>query len=330
MGLVDKAELGVLGEMYDIPVLGSFIRPGRSMGKGNVGELRVAHEGNVPSPRRPHYLSLYQQEIPDTNTNQTYSYHAQAMSSSQSLPGGFESSYISRQLPYATAHANLLPQRPTRPGSASPSGDDRFTSMPSRKPRLSKRTSWDDGAWRTARKRGPSVTPGIGRTRLGSMGSASPASRPRHERRITEADEEEESEEADSLASSSGLSAERNLAIPHTAEPFTPTPIRRSCGRKSPLHLTTRTIPLETSLAPVLDEKKLPKTPTTYSSKRRSLQSIPYHPSFSPEAPSPARRSITLQPWTPLTPNPKRRSLQNMPYYSSFDAANALILVEQP
>lgn len=114
--MVDKEELGVLGEMYDIPVAGSFFYPRHGLGRHsrdntNGDDYSLA----IPSPKRLSWNS--------TNSLIPLSL---PMVASSSMPNRFN------------------PHR-KHPLHASMSGipmDDRYTSLPPRTPRANKRSSW--------------------------------------------------------------------------------------------------------------------------------------------------------------------------------------------
>jgi hypothetical protein len=314
MLLVDKPELKVLGEMYDIPVMGSQMLKSRSGSEGDEHDRPVQEtiSASVPSPRRGiRPLNLQLDRSPRPSSPQK-PHTAHPMSTSHSLPGHLYSAQKQH-----TYHLSLVPP--------SADDDDRFTSLPSRKRRMSKRNSWDSELWKTVRESGGS------------------AKRPSHERRITEANEDEE--DTSSSSDGHGVKSEGE----GLAGPFTPTPQPRSFLLRTPsregstsnrlptsdtLHsLLSPDIPLRhrpTTHIPITPISQNPKrhsfnyiappphAPTSTNPKRHSLQSIPYHPSFSPETGGTMRpRSITLQPSTPMTANQKRRSLQDMPYYPS-------------
>lgn len=114
--MVDKEELGVLGDMYDIPVAGSFFYPRHGLGRHS----RDQNDGDdyslaLPSPKRLSWNSsnnLIPLSLP--------------MVASSSMP------------------KRLNPHR-KHPLHASMSGipmDDRYTSLPPRTPRANKRSSW--------------------------------------------------------------------------------------------------------------------------------------------------------------------------------------------
>lgn len=114
--MVDKEELGVLGDMYDIPVAGSFFYPRHGLGRHSRDETnRDDYSLGLPSPKK------------------------QSWNSSNPL--------IPLSLPMVTSSSmpNRLNPNRKHPLHASMSGipmDDRYTSLPPRTPRATKRSSW--------------------------------------------------------------------------------------------------------------------------------------------------------------------------------------------
>lgn len=336
--MADKSELAVLGDMYDIPVTGSVLYPRvRREHSGDdeidpnqdVSSIDVANvetildqsrsgrrswgpTASVPSPRK--------QMISEYAGRRSFSrlqdeVRSMPMSISMSLPGD------SRPVHNHTHHLSLNLKPSPRKSLSPVFPDDRFTSLPARTPRSLKHGSWDHDLNMLGQAQDSEDSP------LTSLFPGRPPntrrlSRPKHERRITEANEEEESESPDFSQESETLN---NLSPPKSGtsdmpggsnptspqlqvniNPYTP-------KRNSPLSSMSRANgvtpprrPLSFPDAPALP---IPFTPTAASSPvwtgSRDRQSL---------FPSPFAASDTGN-----TPNHKRRSLQNMPYYPSFN-----------
>ena len=276
--LVDRDELTVLGEMYDIPVAGSLYhsRKPRGFERDKVPDFRPS----VPSPRN---LPSQSQELSSTNpTEEGEKAHssnpaAQVMSSSLSLPG------LTR--PHNHQH---------HPGDISSSSctdqdghsaEDRFTTIPPRKPRLSKRFSWDSEVW----------------SKLYNEGLR----RPPYERRITEADEENGGDtswaseykygELGDRAISTNSSSSPSLRPPTPYTPSRTSPLSRSTPIKPDhrvsIHIPAATFPGGLISSPLIMDKSSPYA-TSSGSKRRSLQNMPYYHSSDEDPVTPSRTSI--------------------------------------
>lgn len=118
--MVDRKELGVLGDMYDIPVVASFFYPRQkhhSTERSN-GNSYSSEEGPPATALPPRRLSL-------TTAPSPLKTLSLPMSTSTSLPNRF------KRAKHAT-HMSLSGLPP----------DDRYTSLPPRTPRGSKRSSW--------------------------------------------------------------------------------------------------------------------------------------------------------------------------------------------
>lgn len=261
--LADQEELAVLGEMYDIPTApGSSSRKVRPSASDDSLEART----NVPSPRRQARPSLEHRSSSTTSADRSdasTSATSLAMSASHSLPGSFRPTH-------RTNHLSLVTNTVPTPRPPATSAEDRFTAIPPRTPRLSKRASWDSVIWSSVRK--------------------DSARRPPHERRITEADEEGEgdiSSSADSNVSETAMQElPSNLSIPSSLRPPVPhTPTRTSpLSRRLPLTLDRH--PALRSHTPSLSVDLLPSplaadltrvSPGIENPKRRSLQNMPYY-----------------------------------------------------
>nr|WRH23636.1 protein phosphatase methylesterase 1 [Naematelia aurantialba] len=314
--LVDKRELAVLGEMYDISTAGRSFHSGPPTSPENSSDaesdLPAAFAVSVPSPKRAPFFfptSITPSRLVD---QQVDDFSSSPMTASRSLPGQPRT----RQLPFAT--------RPQLPG------EDRFTLLPSRTPRISKRSSWDAEAWRAVQ-------------------SEESAQRPRHARRITEADEDEG--EDDTVASLG------ESLPPAVQSPFSPrfsSPLSRHQFDDTPMITPPRTALLDLSLNGTIAR---PTTSSATSSKRSAqtrptsiasssalhhrqspesllsspfsrndqIASMPVSPTYAHQStPNAKRRSLQLANRhhrqshslsIPASANPKRRSLQNMHYY---------------
>ena len=251
--LVDKGELTVLGEMYDIPVSGTFFysrKPLSSQQSDNEDDDRTPQQSqghSVPSPKRLR-LSLSPRP-PDLKWP-----NSQSRTESRSSSAHFKPSHRTHFLSLS------LSPRLTSQSSAS---DDRFTSLPSRTPRISKRSSWNADTWSSTRTETTAPVSDVRSRRL---------SRPSHERRITEADEAQEHEEHDGQSNSSEMLGDSPFI--NASLPASPTPFRRATSRRSPLSGNLN----DTSKLP--SQPTLPSPPglTTPKTKRRSLQNMPYNP----------------------------------------------------
>lgn len=267
LALADKEELGVLGEMYDIPVAGSFLyqrKPKRLDAKDEADSaswqpiIQSVPVGSIPSPRRPD-VSLRRLGVGLSKDD------SQPMSISRSLPGRFKPTHRTHHLSLS-ASPNLHPSLRSAP-------DDRFTQLPERTPRYNKRASWDSSVWSPIRDGGLAPSPSIRGRRL---------SRPSHERRITEADEGEAGSDAQSspTPSTRPTSLDKNGLIPLSL-PTSPTPISKPfTPRRSPLSGSVSDNSPRRSAELI---KTFPSFPAFTSSipnpKRRSLQNMPYYPS---------------------------------------------------
>ncbi|KAK6909561.1 hypothetical protein I203_103582 [Kwoniella mangroviensis CBS 8507] len=324
--LTDRRELAVLGEMYDIPVVGSFFYS-RGRKHHSITDSSSEEEYDQPisnqRPGLPHR--------PSSHPSPQRHIHA-SHNSTSSLPVYASSS------PLKKLHSA---QRISF--SSSPGGDDRFTQLPDKTPRLSKRASVE---------------------RLRDLWSQSPRyERPRHERRITEADEEAENEDTttsdqsmssdditpvkldrrdcstDNLIGSTVVSpksppaagrAGLGVTIPRTpiltretsrgssASPLRhiPSPLSRRLSNAS-----ERLQPLRTA-AMATPSRSLPGSttllPSPFMSDQTSASDIV------PPSSAPLRAVTSLDPLLSTSEagasgNPKRRSLQNMVYYHSSD-----------
>ena len=162
--LVDKGEFKVLANMYDIPLGRRKMDSDtwsadhdllhRPAGSSEADARRELGFGAIPSPRRDtvdRFFSPPSTVRPARPRSMVLApvQTSWDMAVSQSMPPDTPmSSGHSR-------HLSLLPSLPVRIQSATPQ-TDRFTSIPRRTPRLSKRASWDPDAWRRARQVDPS------------------------------------------------------------------------------------------------------------------------------------------------------------------------------
>ncbi|KAK8853101.1 hypothetical protein IAR55_003802 [Kwoniella newhampshirensis] len=299
--LTDRKELGVLGEMYDIPVVGSFFYSRRA----NVNDAQSDDNADlesssprIPSPRKQS-LSLYPLYTPSSKPRRF-------SSSTRPIPA---SPLVRTPPSFVRSHSNR-----TQHLSLTSAADlqDRFTAVPVRTPRISKRASHD-------KLREP------GRT-------ATVKSRPRPERRITEADEGEEAEE--SFESSEGdkslddnvdrtvrKKTSSNLAEYEDQEnlsrlPSTPTTpvIEMLRGTPSPFPRVSSPLARRTSHVSEGGLVRLRSATTATAGKQLTSGLLP-SPFDHDLSSTPLRSTLSLEPG----PNPKRRSLQNMPYYPSSD-----------
>ncbi|WWD03501.1 hypothetical protein V865_001553 [Kwoniella europaea PYCC6329] len=321
--LTDRRELAVLGEMYDIPVVGSFFYS-RGRRHHSITDSSSEEEYDPHRPGLPHR--------PSSHPSPQKHNHA-AHNSTSSLPAYASSSPLKK-----------LHSAQRFSFSSSPGGDDRFTQLPDKTPRLPKRASVE---------------------RLRDTWSQSPRyERPKHERRITEADEEAENEDT-TTTSDQSMSSDDNtpvkldrrgsrsdnqigstvvspksppaggraglgVTIPRTpiltretprgssASPFRhiPSPLSRRLSNAS-----ERLQPLRTA-AMATPSRSLPGTTTLLPSPFMNDSSSA--PDIVPPSSAPLRAVTSLDPLLSTSDagasgNPKRRSLQNMVYYHSSD-----------
>ncbi|OCF32216.1 hypothetical protein I316_06130 [Kwoniella heveanensis BCC8398] len=332
--LTDRKELGVLGEMYDIPVVGSFFYSRRHRhalssseedhdeGEDGQGDEEKYYSDpqavNRPSPRTAGGLA-------DRSRFGTIS--RRGSRSLVPLSAGQNSSSPLKRLhthSHRTHHLSLMSDR---------DAEDKFTQLPDRTPRLSRRSSAD----RLDSVRPPGVH------------------RPRHERRITEADEEAEmgieGNDGDgdgdvSTSDRSGSEVDGELTndiqpIKGGVIPSPTSPIQKEAARivprtpiltqgtprgspspfpHVPSPLSRRLSTASEGLQPLRTAALV--TPSRSSGRSPSLLSSPYFSGREPVVPpssAPLRAALSLDTSASPAGNPKRRSLQNMPYYHSSD-----------
>ncbi|WVF73186.1 hypothetical protein IAT40_008005 [Kwoniella sp. CBS 6097] len=339
----DRKELGVLGEMYDIPVVGSFFysrrhrHPLSSSSEEDDYDNYEAEEEDLSDPRgldRPSPMSIGglsnstrspfgNGTIPRRGSRASVPFSATQTASSPLKRLHTHS--------HRTQHLSLMSQR---------DADDRFTQLPDRTPRLSRRSSAD---------------------RLDSARSLR-VERPRHERRITEADEEaeEEQDEADdgdgdisrsdrSGSDGDGDGDDRTKDIRPVKSAITPSPtspilqdparivsivprtpiLTKGTPRGSPSPFQHVPSPLSRRLSTASEGLQPLRTaalvtPSRSSGRSPSLLSSPLisgREASVPPSSAPLRAALSLDPESGggSGGNPKRRSLQNMPYYHSSD-----------
>ncbi|WWC91576.1 uncharacterized protein L201_006522 [Kwoniella dendrophila CBS 6074] len=341
--LTDRRELSVLGEMYDIPVVGSFFYSRRNR---NVSDASSEEESEKQGAHQDSKSQLPQQRPglphrPSSNPSPVKGSKHTSGHSTSSLPA-YESSSPLKKLHTCTERSNRFSL------GSSPELGDKFTQIPDRTPRLSKRASVE---------------------RLRDTWSQSPRfERPKHERRITEADEEEqednqeEEEEANDSSISSDQSMSSDDSTPMKVEkknstidvdvgavlvspkspqsrnglgvtiPRTPiltqnTPRRSSTSFKhvpSPLsrrpsNASERLLPLRTAIS-ATPSRSAPNTTSLLPSPFVNDRETHHLSSDVPLSSAPLRAALSLDPdLNTATANPKRRSLQNIPYYHSSD-----------
>ncbi|WVQ84904.1 hypothetical protein IAT38_007067 [Cryptococcus sp. DSM 104549] len=305
--LTDRKELAVLGEMYDIPVVGSFFYSRRRAEYSSSEQ--DARDMMVPSPRRATRPRPISTPSPSKRPVSLRGFP----STTGPSPGRFGGHSHRNQ------HLSIM---------SMPDPNDRFTAVPERTPRLSKRASFD-------------------RDRTGSPWGSSQAGRPRHERRITET--AEEGDEADagadadadrSFGSNSGSSSEEGdkTYIQGLKEKVSPESAASSdAGQGSRHSPTTPSTPLS-KLRPISspyipsplsrrfshnsqasENGMIPLRTAPLASNATGSSSLlpsPFETDF-PSAPllSPALFARSFD----QDPGRKRRSLQNFPYYPSSD-----------
>lgn len=246
--MVDKQELGVLGDMYDIPVAGSFLYPRHGLGRPSQDTSNVGDDASaLPSPKRLSWNSsnpLIPLSLP--------------MAASSSMPN------------------RLNPNR-KYPLHASMSGipmDDRYTSLPPRTPRASKRSSWAP-EWNDRIKSGFDS-----------------------ERRITESHESspiigptEPIEDRQSLSVGPGSPSPKIAQFtPRRSSPLSRADLIEIASADPQRHI----IPI---IPPTPEKRDLMaspmiKSPIRSDSKRQSLQGMPYYRSDQSDLSSPGKASI--------------------------------------
>lgn len=244
--MVDKEELGVLGEMYDIPVVGSFLYPRNGLGRHPRDLTTDSHHYTLLSPTKA-------------------SSNASSNLIPLALPMGASASMPSRLSPHQkhTIHSSL---------SGLPA-DDRYTSLPPRTPRASKRSSWAP-EWNDRIKTGFD-----------------------NERRITGSDGGGEIE-----STSQGFDEEQHRTLIDSTSPSPKIP-QFTPRKSSPLSRTDSTFgdvyqrhifpiipptPLNRPLMP----SPMARSPLKSESKRQSLQGMPYYRSDQSDIASPGKASL--------------------------------------
>lgn len=279
--MTDRNKLGVLGEMYDIPVVGSSFYSRRRANESFSSDGEQADQ-TVPSPRRTPVRPLSTpspSRIPQAGSLRRYGHSGRSQ------------------------HMSIM---------SMPDPNDRFTQIPERTPRLSKRASQERA---TSRK------------------SWNPENI-HHERRIMEADEKadnsfvsaQSSEEGDktlvqalrgSLSPDPNTSPELSMSTPTT--PVTPITKRRPIST-SFKHIPS---PLSRRLSQVSETGLIPlrTAPLAYRSRTNSssLLPSPFETDFPSSPIRPTEFSARVLGSSDDDPGRKRRSLQNMPYYPSSE-----------
>lgn len=259
--IVDRKELALLGEMYDVP-----------LGMIQTGMVRPpVFSPAIPSPKRTISQAAAASPLRELKTR------------SLARP--------------ASARLSLTPSRPF-------SADDRFTAMPERTPRLSKRMSWDTPVNGSPLADSPKLD-WTRRRRSLRLG----------QRRIDEVDGE---------STSSGTSGGRSTAVtspslaPIDASPRLPsTPGLESAkyseasSRQDSPDTRRPATPNQYQSNFTTDRALLPSPMARDKSKRRSLQSLPYSPGSS-DLIRPRGSPLAEQPTR--SGHAKRKSLHNLPY----------------
>ncbi|WWD19515.1 hypothetical protein CI109_103976 [Kwoniella shandongensis] len=298
--LTDRKELGVLGEMYDIPVVGSFFYTRRTHND------ELSDQGSpIASPRGPQIPSPRHSSLPARDAFTPSAKPRRFTTSTRPMPispVSHAAPTFERTHSHRTQHLSL---------ASATDADDRFTALPQRTPRLSKRASLDKlrDTWRAARSE----------------------QRPKHERRITEADEEGDSWESSEGDKSMDDDVERTVRKKtpesETIEevpklPVTPTTpvIEKLRGTSSPFKRVSS--PLARRFSQMSEGGMMRQRPASPEvslggQTPSGLLPSPFEHDLSS---TPLRSSLSLDP----APNPKRRSLQNMPYYPASDDELAL------
>lgn len=250
--MVDKDELGVLGEMYDIPVVGGSHPPRRRAASRGVDDEPL----HLPSPKR-------------------LSWNASKPLFPLSLPMGTSASMPSRLTPGKkhAAHQSL---------SGLPVDDDRYTSIPRRTPRKSKRSSWAP-EWNDRIKFDDGANPG-----------ATTADQPQPDGPAAQAQEM-------SRHSSSDGDRSREVPVTPVVPLYTPrrsSPLSRPDWDRVDDQPKRHIFPIipPTPLKSPLQPSPMAKSPTatTGQSKRTSLQSMPYYRSDQSDIASPGKASVNV------------------------------------
>lgn len=291
--------------------------------------------GGVPSPKRPARRS---QRNGLSLLSPTPKHASLPFTPLRQLPTP-PSAATSRPRTRHTAHLSLTPSlSPSRPYSQSDTDtEDRFTALPLRTPRLSKRASWDQQAWEAARNEG---LRGDWKLQAGAGAGArwGIAKRPVHDRRITEAEEEEHEMDASSEgsraaspllgagadASPSGSASDSpsvgGIPVPiQSRAPFTP----RRASPLAPRPLTPRFGDTLLSMYPAPIRPTSVSASSSVPTSAHGLLPSPIALEIGiPQSLSAVSTGLTGKapaPAPPASANPKRRSLQSLPYYPSDD-----------
>ncbi|WVR00355.1 hypothetical protein IAU59_007498 [Kwoniella sp. CBS 9459] len=334
--LTDRRELGVLGEMYDIPVVGSFFYSRRHRHPLSSSSSEEEEEEDEEEEREglsdsqgitrtlPGRTSAPADRSPFDPTS--YSRRSSRASVPLSATQTNSSSPLKRLHTHShrTQHLSLMSQR---------DAEDKFTQLPDKTPRLSRRSSADRLQQSSSSARSLRVE------------------RPRHERRITEADEGMEDAEddgdgdisrSDRSGSSEGDGKTDDIypvkrgVIPSPTSPILQesarivprTPILTqgtprgspSPFRHVPSPLSRRLSTASGGLQPLHTAALV--TPSRSTGRSPSLLASPFlsgRESSVPPSSAPLRAALSLDAAPSPGGNPKRRSLQNMPYYHSSD-----------
>ncbi|ODO05405.1 hypothetical protein L198_02098 [Cryptococcus wingfieldii CBS 7118] len=290
--MADKSELAVLGEMYDIPVVGSFFYS-RRRGQEISSSEDEFREQSVPSPRR--YSSLRPLSTPSPRRT------AIPQFSSQSFPRRHTNNLSIMSLP------------------ADP--NDRFTQIPERTPRLPKRASYDRLSSR--RSWGSQSAAMMYERRISEDGTGG-------EEGDGSFGSGESSEEGDRtmLRAFKGGRSPDSSTSPEMEGFRSPTMPVTPLSKLRPAASPFRHIPSPLSRKPAhLGEggmKPLRTAPLATQTGSSSLLPSPFEADIFPTS---ASASASPRPTEPFTrafqdetdPGKKRRSLQNMPYISSDD-----------
>nr|ODN94068.1 hypothetical protein L203_00243 [Cryptococcus depauperatus CBS 7841] len=279
--MADKKELAVLGEMYDIPVVGNFFYSRRKTQEMFSSEDELHRQQEIPSPRRTNLRPL-----------------------STPSPGKRFGSFSSLGHSHSrrSQHLSIM---------SMPDPNDRFTQIPERTPRLSKRASIERtktrNSWVGDMRSERRITEAVGIINH-SSGHGEDDDRIMVQP-VTESMSPITSPEPDKLFSPQTPNAALTKLRP-VASPFKhiPSPL----SRRAPELFATGVVPLRT--APLASE-----------TRGSSFFSPLPDPDFSPSS----RLEELFERGSDDDPGRKRKSLQNMLYYPSSDEDREMKGVEE-
>ena len=262
--MADKNELAVLGEMYDIPVSG---RKRRSRVTSDDWQ-----EAAVP-PIESASEDLF--HAPDTAAQTAQDFQAYPMSLTQSLPHHSPQHHLRRLSLASATIPRPRPLSPRVPIDWHPR--DRFTSLPPRTPRSSKRLSLDPELWASLRNQTNKTRQSLPPQSTGSNANEAGTIE------VRETVQDETVSDSEDLTTASTSRTSPDLGD----QPYSP-------FRSSPLAYRSfsASIPSSARLPETIKDPRLASPDSSAylgsedraRSKRRSLQAMPYYASSTPHA----------------------------------------------